>query len=255
MNAQERVARQANANTLQVAFTHRLGGFELAPAFHAGDGITALVGASGAGKTLTLRAIAGLLMPQSGRIVLQGDALFDAERGVMRPPQQRRIGVVFQQYALFPHLTVAQNVAYGLTPGRAAERDADVQRWLALVGLEAYGARWPRELSGGQQQRVALARALAPEPRMLLLDEPFAAVDMGLRKRLREELRRIQQRVGTPMLLVTHDLDEVRQIADHVVVLDQGRVVHQQPVGGPDGDLSAVQLRLEQPDGSPRPSR
>lgn len=229
---------------LQVAFTHRLGSFDLAPRFHAGGGITALVGASGAGKTLTLRAIAGLLTPKAGRIALLGDTLFDAERGVHMPPQLRRIGVVFQQYALFPHLTVAANVAYGLAAKPDAERQDIVSRWLALVGLESYGARWPRELSGGQQQRVALARALAPAPRMLLLDEPFGAVDMGLRKRLREELRRIQQTVGTPMLLVTHDLDEVRQIADHVIVMDAGRVVHEQPVGGPHADLSAVHTLL-----------
>jgi ABC-type sulfate/molybdate transport systems ATPase subunit len=242
------------ANTLQVAFTHRLGSFELAPQFQAEAGITALVGASGAGKTLTLRAIAGLLTPQAGRIALQGDTLFDAARGANTPPQVRRIGVVFQQYALFPHLTVAANVAYGLAAKSDVERQADVNRWLTLVGLESYGARWPRELSGGQQQRVALARALAPAPRMLLLDEPFAAVDVGLRKRLREELRRIQQTVGTPMLLVTHDLDEVRQIADHVIVMDAGRVVHQQPVNSPDVDLASVLAILERPDDSPRPS-
>jgi ABC-type sulfate/molybdate transport systems ATPase subunit len=239
----DRVARE-QTGTLTVAFAHRVGSFELAPQFCAGDGITALVGASGAGKTLTLRAIAGLLTPQTGHIALQGDTLFDAQRGVHTPPQARRIGVVFQQYALFSHLTVAENVAYGLVERSDAERQAEVSRWLALVGLESYGTRWPRELSGGQQQRVALARALAPAPRMLLLDEPFAAVDMGLRKRLREELRRIQRTVGTPMLLVTHDLDEVRQIADHVIVMDAGRVVHQQPVGGSHADLSAVHTLL-----------
>lgn len=241
-------------HALEVAFSHRIGSFDLAPDFTADGGITALVGASGAGKTLTLRAIAGLLMPHAGRIAVQGDVVFDAERGVRRSPQTRRMGVVFQQYALFPHLTVAQNVAYGLTHLPAAERQADVERWLTLVGLESYGSRWPRELSGGQQQRVALARALAPGPRLLLLDEPFAAVDMGLRRRLREELRRLQQTVGTPMLLVTHDLDEVRQLADHVVVLDHGRVVHQQGVQDVEGDLSAVRAILEQPDDSPRPS-
>lgn len=237
-------ASDAAGDTLQVAFTHRVGSFELAPDFVAGHGITALVGASGAGKTLTLRAIAGLIMPDAGRITVQGDVLFDAGRGVRLSPQTRRIGVVFQQYALFPHLTVAQNVAYGITHRPEAERQAMVQHWLTLVGLESYASRWPRELSGGQQQRVALARALAPAPRLLLLDEPFAAVDMGLRRRLREELRRLQQTVGTPMLLVTHDLDEVRQIANDVIVLDRGRVVHRQHVGGPEDDLSTVQSLL-----------
>ena len=240
-------AGRAASHTLHVAFSYRLGSFELAPEFTAGDGITALVGASGAGKTLTLRAIAGLVAPQAGRIELQGDTLFDAGQGVAIAPQTRRIGVVFQQYALFPHLTVAQNVAYGLAQRTEAERQADVLSWLSLVGLEAYASRWPRELSGGQQQRVALARALAPAPRLLLLDEPFAAVDMGLRKRLREELRRLQRTVGTPMLLVTHDLDEVQQLADAVIVLDHGRVVHQQPVGGEHGDLSAVHTLLTAP--------
>jgi len=240
-------ANDAPSDMLQVAFTHRIGSFDLAPEFTAGNGITALVGASGAGKTLTLRAIAGLIMPHAGRITMQGDALFDDERGVRLSPQARRIGVVFQQYALFPHLSVAQNVAYGLTHLPEAERQADVERWLTLVGLETYASRWPRDLSGGQQQRVALARALAPAPRLLLLDEPFAAVDMGLRRRLREELRRLQQTVGTPMVLVTHDLDEVRQLADHVVVLDHGRVVHRQHVTGPDYDLSAVYTLLSNP--------
>lgn len=240
-------APDAPGDTLQVAFTHRVSSFELAPDFAAGNGITALVGASGAGKTLTLRAIAGLITPYAGRITVHGDVLFDAARGVRLSPQARRIGVVFQQYALFPHLSVAQNVAYGLTHVPEAERAADVERWLTLVGLEAYASRWPRELSGGQQQRVALARALAPAPRLLLLDEPFAAVDMGLRRRLREELRRLQQTVGTPMLLVTHDLDEVRQLANDVVVLDRGRVVHRQHVGGPDDQLSAVHSLLTTP--------
>ncbi len=240
-------AKDAPGHTLEVAFTHRVGGFELAPHFIAGDGITALVGASGAGKTLTLRAIAGLIMPHAGRIAVQGDVLFDAAHRVQLPPQARRIGVVFQQYALFPHLTVAQNVAYGLPERPEVERQADVVRWLTLVGLGAYASRWPRELSGGQQQRVALARALAPVPRLLLLDEPFASVDMGLRRRLREELCRLQQTVGTPMVLVTHDLDEVRQIANDVIVLDQGRVVHRQHVGGPDDELSAVQRMLTTP--------
>lgn len=234
----------APRNTIEVAFTHRVGRFELAPDFVAGHGITALVGASGAGKTLTLRAIAGLIMPDAGRITVQGDVLFDAARGVRRSPQMRRIGVVFQQYALFPHLSVAQNVAYGLTHRSEAERQEIVTRWLTLVGLESYASRWPRELSGGQQQRVALARALAPAPRLLLLDEPFAAVDMGLRRRLREEMRRVQQTVGTPMLLVTHDLDEVQQLADDVVVLDHGRVVHQQPVLASNTDLTTIRRVL-----------
>ncbi len=209
--------------SIELSIDLRLGDFHLQVAFEVGDGIAALFGPSGAGKTLTLRCIAGLATPQSGRIVVSGRTLFDSVTGIDLAPRDRGVGYLFQQYALFPHLTVEQNVGFGLHRLSKSERSRRVEGMLALVGLEGLGRRRPGELSGGQ--RVALARALAPEPDLLLLDEPFAAVDLRTRRRLRAELRRIQEATSTPMILVTHDLAEVRQLSDSLVVIDQGRVL------------------------------
>lgn len=202
-----------------------VGEFHLQVTFGVGEGITALFGPSGAGKTLTLRSIAGLTIPQSGRIVVSGRTLFDSATGIDLPPRERGIGYLFQQYALFPHLTVEQNVGFGLQPLSKADRGRRVKEMLSLVGLDGLGRRRPTQLSGGQQQRVALARALAPEPDLLLLDEPFAAVDLRTRRRLRAELRGIQKATSTPMILVTHDLAEVRHLSESLVVIDDGRVL------------------------------
>jgi len=218
-------ADAAGAPSLDVAVRRALDGFTLDVAFRAAQGVTALAVPSGAGKTLTLRAVAGLLRPDAGRVACAGRVLFDAAAGVDLPARERRVGFVFQHYALFPHLTVEQNVGYGLHARPAAERGARVAELLRLVDLEGFGGRRPRELSGGQQQRVALARALAPEPAVLLLDEPLAAVDAPLRARLGAELRALHERSGVPMLLVTHDPDEARRIADAVVRVEHGRVV------------------------------
>jgi iron(III) transport system ATP-binding protein len=190
-------------------------------------GLTAVVGPSGCGKTSLLRAIAGFEVPAAGEVWMAGEVVAGPLRWV--DPEDRRVGMVFQQGALFPHLTVAGNVGYGLRrrPG-ARERAAEVLR---LVGLEELAGRFPDELSGGQQQRVALARALAPSPRVVLLDEPFASLDAGLRARLREEVREILERAGTTALLVTHDQEEALSIADRVVVMDLGRVIQE---GTPD---------------------
>jgi molybdate transport system ATP-binding protein len=211
--------------SLSVAIELDLRSFLLRVAFEVGEGITALFGPSGAGKTMTLRSIAGLVTPRAGRIVASNRVLLDTGGGIDLPPRERRIGYLFQQYALFPHLSVEQNVAYGLHRLPRRERAERVSSLLSMVGLEGFGGRRPPELSGGQQQRVALARALAPEPHLLLLDEPFAAVDLRVRRRLRAELRHIHQATGTPMLLVTHDLAEVKQLCDSLVVLDRGRVL------------------------------
>jgi molybdate transport system ATP-binding protein len=211
--------------SLSVDIQLTLGSFELSSAFESFGGITALFGPSGAGKTLTLRAVAGLAQGTRGRIILSNRALLDSGAGVNLPPRSRRIGYVFQQYALFPHLSVEKNIGYGIAALPAPELKERTEKLLELVGLTGMGNRRPAELSGGQQQRVALARALATEPELLLLDEPFAAVDVRMRKRLRAELRRIQEVTGTPMLLVTHDLTEVRQLADYVVLMDQGKVL------------------------------
>jgi molybdate transport system ATP-binding protein len=214
--------------SLAVSLALDLPGFALRVDFAVGDGITALFGPSGAGKSLTLRCIAGLARP-AGRVEVSGRVLLDTEAGIDLPPRVRRIGYLFQQHALFPHLSVERNIGYGLHALRRAARAERVAELLALVGLDAYGARRPHELSGGQRQRVALARALAPRPQLLLLDEPFAALDLRVRRRLRDELRRIHDATGTPMLLVTHDLADVRRLADALIVLDAGRVQHAGP--------------------------
>jgi molybdate transport system ATP-binding protein len=214
---------------LSVDLKLTVGSFDLAVNFELPGGITALFGPSGSGKTLTLRSIAGLTNPRAGRIELGGRVLFDASAGVTVPARDRSIGYVFQQYALFPHLTVAQNLAFGIHALPQEERKERVGSLLQLLGLEGFGTRRPRELSGGQQQRVALGRALATEPSLLLLDEPFAAVDFRVRRLLRSELRRIHDLTGTPMVLVTHDLGEVRQLSDTLVLMDQGQCVMSAP--------------------------
>ncbi len=190
-------------------------------------GLTAVVGPSGCGKTSLLRAIAGFEVPTAGEVLLAGEVVSGPGRWVA--PEKRRVGMVFQQGALFPHLTVEGNVRYGLRRG-SADR-ARVAEVLRLVGLEHLAARHPDQLSGGQQQRVALARALAPAPRVVLMDEPFASLDAGLRARLREEVRDILERSGTTALLVTHDQEEALSIADRVVVMDHGKVLQE---GAPD---------------------
>ena len=183
--------------------------------------LTALVGPSGCGKTSFLRAVAGLEVPESGSITIEGEAMVGRGRWV--PPQRRQVGMVFQEGALFPHLTVWQNVLYGVE-GRRDGKDS-ARRALEVVGLEGLDRRYPDELSGGQQQRVALARALAPSPRMVLLDEPFASLDASLRVRIRAEVRSILETTGTTAILVTHDQEEALSIADRVVVMDHGRVL------------------------------
>jgi molybdate transport system ATP-binding protein len=203
--------------------------FQLDIAFRSDATRLVLFGPSGAGKSLTLRAIAGLLRPEAGAIVLDGDALFDARAGVDVPAGERRLGYLFQEYALFPHLTVRQNVSFGLRRGllnpRRAEAIAVADRWLDTLEIRALADRYPDELSGGQRQRTALARALAAEPRALLLDEPFAALDASLRVRLRDELRELQARLGRPILLITHDEADVAAFADDVVRIEDGRAV------------------------------
>jgi thiamine transport system ATP-binding protein len=186
-----------------------------------------LVGPSGCGKTTTLRTIAGFETPTAGDVRFGGDSVL----GV--PPEDRDVGVVFQQYALFPHMSIGENVAYGLqfTDRGTQSPDARVAELLELVGLEGFADREPTELSGGQQQRVALARALAPEPDLLLLDEPMSALDARLRERLRREVRDIQQTLGVTTVYVTHDQAEALAVSDRVAVMSEGRV---EQVGPPE---------------------
>lgn len=184
--------------------------------------IGSLLGASGCGKTTVLRAIAGFLPVRAGAIWI-GSRLVGAP-GVNVPPEQRRVGVVFQDYALFPHLDVAGNIAFGLRERRSAQARLRVDELLALVGLGGLGNRYPHELSGGQQQRVALARALAPRPDLLLLDEPFSNLDVEMRERLSLEVREILKQSNTTAILVTHDQHEAFAMADHIGVMRQGRL-------------------------------
>ncbi|MCC6456456.1 MAG: ABC transporter ATP-binding protein [Caldilineaceae bacterium] len=183
--------------------------------------LMALLGPSGCGKTTTLRLIAGFERLEEGEIEIAGQVV--AKPPFHLPPERRRVGMVFQEYALFPHLTVAQNVRFGLHsyPGDAAERVATV---LSLVGLDGLEARFPHELSGGQQQRVALARALAPEPEVILLDEPFSNLDAGLRVRVRAEVRSILRQANATAIFVTHDQEEALSLVDIVAVLIDGEV-------------------------------
>ncbi len=184
--------------------------------------LVALVGPSGSGKTSLLRAVAGLLNATTlrGRIAVGPEVWFDQERGLNLSPQQRRVGLVFQHYALFPHLSALDNVRVATAGTEAPGLIASLFERLGLSGLEQ---RRPAELSGGQQQRVALARALARQPRVLLLDEPFSAVDAPSRQALYRELAALRESVSTPMVLVTHDLGEARRLADRVVIVDAGQ--------------------------------
>jgi molybdate transport system ATP-binding protein len=186
--------------------------------------VAVLFGPSGCGKTTTLRCLAGLERPDEGRIAFDGTPWFDAGRRACLSPQERDVGYLFQEYALFPHLTVGRNLAYGLRGVSRGERRRRVGEMLDLFGLGGLEDRYPHQISGGEQQRVALARVLARRPRLLLLDEPLSALDQATRAQLRAELRRLLAGFGVPVVLVTHDRAEATSLGDHVVVLDRGRV-------------------------------
>ncbi len=216
------------AAKLAARFVRRFRG---GPAIHADlvlpgdDGpVTVLFGPSGSGKTTVLRALAGLDCPDEGTIVHGDETWLDTQRRLFVPARGRRIGFLFQDYALFPHLTAHENVAFGLHGAPAAERDRRTAETLALLKLEGLGARRPSELSGGQRQRVALARAIAPSPRLLLLDEPLSAHDGPTREELRGELRALLLRLGVPALLVTHDRIEALALGDRMAVMIDGRI-------------------------------
>ncbi len=191
--------------------------------------LLALVGPSGSGKSSVLRAIAGLLRPREGRIACAGETWLDAGAGLSLPPQRRRVGFVFQHYALFPHMSALDNVAAALGHWPQAGRAARAREWLARVHLAGLEERKPVRLSGGQQQRVAVARALAGEPRALLLDEPFSAVDQVTRRKLYRELAELRRTLPIPQILVTHDLDEAALLADRIAVLHHGRTLQTGP--------------------------
>ena len=202
--------------------------FELHACFKAGARRTVIFGPSGAGKSLTLLAIAGLLKPDSGRIAFGGEVLFDHAAGIDLPARNRGFGYLFQDYALFPRLNVRQNIAFGLQRGlrnpSAKVGDEAVEHWLRAFELQEVAAQRPDELSGGQRQRTALARALVHSPRALLLDEPFSALDPELRERMRAELDELLQRIAIPVLMITHDPDDLAWFGDEALFLRDGQI-------------------------------
>jgi molybdate transport system permease protein len=209
---------------LAVDLRKRYAGFELAAAFQASGRTIGLLGASGSGKSMTLRCIAGLERPDEGRVLLGSRVLLDTANAIDVPPAERRIGIVFQDYALFPHLTVRQNIGFGLYRRSAEERAKRVDEWSRLMQVEELLDSFPGELSGGQRQRVALARALAMEPEALLLDEPFSALDPHLRRQMEEQLRRTLAAYQGVTVFVTHDRDEAYRFCEDLVVLSEGGV-------------------------------
>jgi molybdate transport system permease protein len=223
-----------NHAPIEVDLYKRHPGFDLSVNFSSAGGTLGVLGASGSGKSMTLRCIAGLETPDRGRIVVNGRVLFDSQSRVSTPVAQRRIGMVFQDYALFPHMTVRENIAFGL-------RARSVEEWARLVEVETLLDVRPSELSGGQRQRVALARALAMQPAALLLDEPFAALDPHLRRRLEEHLRELLNQYEGAAVFVTHDRDEAYRLCDELVVLSQGRI----EAAGPRRKLFAEPATLE----------
>jgi molybdate transport system ATP-binding protein len=216
--------------------------------------LLALVGPSGAGKTSLMRMLAGLMRPQQGRVAVGAEVWCDTARGIFLPPQRRHVGLVFQNYALMPHLDALGNVALSLLHLPPAERMQQARHWLHHVGLSSdQQARRPAALSGGQQQRVAVARALARAPRLLLLDEPFSAVDQMNRQGLYRLLADLRRELTIPIVLVTHDLNEARMLADRLVVMDAGQVlqqgtpahIHNAPRNARVADLVGIQNRFQ----------
>jgi molybdate transport system ATP-binding protein len=199
-------------------------GFTLDVDFETGAGITVLFGPSGSGKTLTLDCIAGFVRAEEGRILLDDDLLFDGRTRVHLPPQARRCGYVFQNYALFPHMTLRENLEFAAERRPPLERRRRVNEMLEQFRLSEVSGRKPRELSGGQKQRCSIARALLGEPRLLLLDEPARGLDPALRRELYDALRQVRAEFQTPMLLVTHDLEECFALGEHMLVLRDGKV-------------------------------
>ncbi len=208
--------------SLSVEIEKRLGTFHLHTQLEAGDGATALLGASGCGKSMTLKCIAGIVTPDRGRIVLNDRVLFDSEKEIDLPPQQRRVGYLFQQYALFPNMTVEQNILCGIREGTRAEKRLLLAEKLRMFRLDGLEKKRPAQLSGGQQQRVALARILCSEPQAILLDEPFSALDSFLKWNLELELSELLESFRGPILWVSHDLGECSRNCPNVCVMEDG---------------------------------
>ena len=210
---------------LEIQIKKKLPDFTLDVTFTADNAPLSILGPSGAGKTMLLRCIAGLEHPDQGRIALNGRVMFDAERQIAIPARERRVGMLFQHYALFPHRTVAENIAFGLAGLSHDERNKRAASMMQRVHIPDLGRRYPRELSGGEQQRAAIARALATEPEALLLDEPLSALDTHLRGQMEAQLQETFAAFERPVLLVTHNIEEAYRLGDRLLVLSRGHVV------------------------------
>ena len=231
--------------SLHVDIRKRLGSFTLDVSFSAENGITSLLGASGCGKSMTLKCIAGIEKPDEGRIELDGTVLFDSAQKINLPPQKRRVGYLFQNYALFPNMSVRQNILCGLN--REKDRGAKERRlreMLRMMQLEGLEDRKPAQLSGGQQQRAALARILVNDPQILLLDEPFSALDGHLRDSLKVEMRDLLERFGREVLMVTHDRNEAYNMSREIAVMDSGRLLTIKPTKALFADPGSVQAAI-----------
>lgn len=231
--------------TLDVDVIHQQGNFTLEARFSAGEGLTALFGPSGSGKTTIIQLVSGLIRPQQGVIRFDGTIWSDAERGIFIPPHQRRIGYVFQEGRLFPHMTVRQNLLYAtrFQAEARARRDENLTRIASLLRITPHLDRRPQALSGGEKQRVALGRALMAEPRLLLMDEPLSALDEGLKFDILPDLERIRDVQGIPILFVSHAVAEITRLATRVISMDKGRIVGRAPA-----------LLLDQPGAAQPPS-
>ena len=231
--------------SLHVDIRKVLGSFTLDVRFRAERGITSLLGASGCGKSMTLKCIAGIEKPDEGRIELDGRVLFDSAQGINLPPQQRRVGYLFQNYALFPNMTVRQNILCGLNREKdRAEKEKRLRDILRMMQLEGLEDRKPAQLSGGQQQRAALARILVSDPQILLLDEPFSALDGHLRDSLKVEMRDLLENFGREVLMVTHDRSEAYTMSREIAVMDAGRLLTIKPTKALFADPGSVQAAI-----------
>ena len=213
--------------SLYVDIEKRLGAFRLQSKFEVADETLALLGASGCGKSMTLKCIAGIVTPDRGRIVLNGRVLFDSEKKIDLTPQQRRVGYLFQQYALFPNMTVEQNILCGIREGTRAEKRTLLSQKIRLFRLEGLEKKHPAQLSGGQQQRVAIARALATNPKVLLCDEATSALDPKTTRQILELIGDINKKLGITVVIITHQMSVVKEVCNHVAILDDGKVVEE----------------------------
>jgi molybdate transport system ATP-binding protein len=215
---------------LSVNIKKKLGAFSLNVSFNTSEGVTGILGASGCGKSMTLRCIAGIDRPDQGRITLDDAVLFDSEKGINLRPQERKVGYLFQNYALFPNMTVEKNILCGLYHEKdKAERKRMLDDTIQLLRLEGLEKHMPSQLSGGQQQRAALARILVNKPGLLMLDEPFSALDSNLRGQLRIQMKELLEQYGSSTLIVTHNSDEACYLCGRIALMDAGAILTLKP--------------------------